>query len=192
MSEEPKNEEYAGEPREASELEIRLTRAEAKLSTLSKEVLDFRIAVGRQLSKLVEAGNSNAVVLGAAEDFLNEKFPGWDAGKIEEMTRRAEGLKARQSLLAEASRLTSEKNLDREALSKLAHEIWANAKGISTTLEDGVVAVGLLLKAGKPIPALDVLGEFEKLHGEIPENIRNYAEELRKRAEELRGVKAPN
>ena len=169
--------------------EERLASLERRHAELFRNFRDFQVAVSRQVRKLVEAGNASAVVLGAVEDFLNETHPDWDAGKIEEMNRRAEGLKKRDRLLAEASRLAGEKNVDREALEKLAREVWANAKEVSTTLEDGVAAVGLLLKAGKPIPALDVLREFEGLHGEkLPEAIQRYAGELRRRAEDLRGV----
>lgn len=137
------------------------------------------------IKELVVANNAASAVINAFEQFLDEKFPGWDEGKRKAISRKADLIQMRRGYYQKAAR----KDLTDADLLELAGDLWKVANELETRGEDVAIVVSLYLKANAIDCALDRIEEVETSGVELTDKVKVMVQSLKDRVSEIRSTK---
>jgi hypothetical protein len=160
-------------------LEGRLNQSEQSLENVFKA-----------MNSLMTASNATTLLAASVETFLDKDHPGWDEGAREALKRKQDLLAERKGLHQAAARPRTAG--DPGERRETGERLWKIARELGSEVQDGTLAIALLLQAGEPRRAAEVLAEIEAAGAEkIPEQIRPVLANLRERIAEVRAAPSP-
>jgi hypothetical protein len=142
--------------------------------------------VFKAMNSLMTASNATTLLVASVETFLDKKHPGWDEGAREALKRKQDLMVERKGLHQVAARPRTAEGDDLEERRKTGERLWEIARELGSEIQDGTLAISLLLQAKEPQRAAEVLAAIEAAGAEkIPEQIRPIFVKLKERIAEV-------
>jgi hypothetical protein len=167
-----------------AELHELVRNLEERVNRLSAAMEQF----GRATKDLVGAHNNSTLLLSCLERWMDSNHPGWDENIRKDMEHRTALLQESRQIktLFASVRPDAPDGPSPEERLEAGLRIWEVAKELGSTLQDGPLAISLLLQGKGVKEAKDVLAEYKTAHNaEIPAQLAPLLRKLEERAEEV-------